>query len=279
MSLTVNTNIASLTARRSLYQNSNDLAVSMQRLSTGLRINTAGDDAAGLGLAQKIKSQVSSSDIAKNNAQTGINLIQTAEADLSQIQEIMQRMRDLSVQASNGVYSSSELGMLNSEFTSLRDEIDRIANSSKFSDKKLLDGSWAATALQVGTNNSTDDQISLSATLFRDFNLGSAQMPAVAANIATQALAQPMIDTMTTAITTISTSRAQMGAMINRLQATISRIDTRKENMQASLSVIIDADIAQEAASMTRGQILKQTAISILQQANQEPQMALALLR
>lgn len=278
MSLTVNTNMASLVAQRSLFGASKGLDTSMQRLSTGLRINTAADDAAGLGLAEKLKGQVSASDIAKANAQTGINMIQTAEADLSIIQENLQRMRDLATQASNGVYSTNERNMISAEYGNLGVEIDRIAKSSTFSEIKLLSG-FTAVDLQVGTNNTADDRINLPVTLFKTFTGTTNGMPGTSATLASAAAAQTAITSMATAISTISTTRAGMGAMINRLQGTITRIDTRKENMLSSLSVIMDADVAKEAAEMTKGQILKQTAVSMLQQAGQQPQLALSLLR
>ena len=279
MSLTVNTNMAAMVAQRSLFTANTDLSTSMQRLSTGLRINSAGDDAAGLSLSKKLSSQISAADMAKTNAQTSINMIQTAESDLSVIQDNLQRMRDLSVQAANGVYSTSERKMLSAEYNTRAAEIDRIAQSSSFSDRKLLDGSFTSMALQVGTNNSANDQISLTTTTFRNFKAGNNGMPALTAAITTLALAQAAITAMDTAISSISNSRGAMGAMINRLQGSITRIDTRKENMTAANSVIVDADIAKESASLTKQQVLKQTAISMLQQANQSPQMALTLLR
>ena len=279
MSLTVNTNMAALVSQRSLFDANTDLTTSMQRLSTGLRINNAGDDAAGLSLSKKLSTQISAADMAKANTQTGINMIQTAESDLSVIQDNLQRMRDLSVQASNGVYSTTERKMLSSEYNARATEIDRIAQSSSFSDKKLLDGTFTSMSLQVGTNNSTSDQISLTTTTFRNFKAGNNGMPALTAAITTLALAQAAITSMDIAISAISTSRASMGAMINRLQGTITRIDTRKENMTAANSVIQDADIAKESANLTKNQVLKQAAISMLQQANQGPQAALTLLR
>ena len=279
MSLTVNTNMSAMIAQRSLFGANSEVSTSMQRLSTGLRINSAGDDAAGLSLSKKLSSQISAADMAKTNAQTSINMIQTAESDLSVIQDNLQRMRDLSVQAANGVYSTSERKMLSAEYNTRAAEIDRIAQSSSFSDRKLLDGSFTSMALQVGTNNSANDQISLTTTTFRNFKAGNNGMPALTAAITTLALAQAAITAMDTAISSISNSRGAMGAMINRLQGSITRIDTRKENMTAANSVIVDADIAKESASLTKQQVLKQTAISMLQQANQSPQMALTLLR
>ena len=279
MSLTVNTNMSAMIAQRSLFGANSEVSTSMQRLSTGLRINSAGDDAAGLSLSKKLGIQISAADMAKTNAQTSINMIQTAESDLSVIQDNLQRMRDLSVQAANGVYSTSERKMLSAEYNTRAAEVDRIAQSSSFSDRKLLDGSFTSMAIQVGTNNSANDQISLSTTTFRNFKAGNNGMPALAAAITTLALAQAAITAMDTAISAISNSRGAMGAVINRLQGSITRIDTRKENMTAANSIISDADIAKESADLTKNQVLKQAAISMLQQANQAPQAALTLLR
>ena len=281
MSLTVNTNMSALVAQRSLFSASSDLSTSMQRLSTGFRINSAGDDSAGLGLSNKLKVQISGADIAKNNAQTGINMIQTAESDLNVIQDNLQRMRDLAVQSANGVYSTAERRMLSGEYNARAIEIDRIAKSSTFSDKKLMDSSVGAVGsiiLQIGTNNTTNDQIDIS-TAFKDFTGTASNMIGTAKYISQVTNARSAVDDIDKAMSTVSNARGAMGAMINRLQGSITRIDTRKENMSSSLSVIQDADIAQESANLTKGQILKQTAVSMLQQANQAPQLALSLLR
>ncbi|MEI8377782.1 MAG: flagellin [bacterium] len=281
MSLTVNTNMAALVAQRSLFNANTDLGTSMQRLSTGIRINSAGDDAAGLSLSKKITVQVSAAEIAKQNAQTGINMIQTAESDLDVIQNNLQRMRDLSVQAANGVYSTAERKMINAEFVARSVEIDRIAKSSSFSDKKLLDSSvtGANLYLQVGTNATADDRIDV-ISAFKNFTGTSGNMLGVTPQaITTVAFAYNAISAIDKAMTTVSTTRGSMGAMINRLQGSITRIDTRKENMNAAFGIITDADIARESADLTRNQILKQTAISMLQQANSAPQAALTLLR
>jgi len=279
MSLTVNTNMAALVAQRSLFNANGALETSMHRLSSGIRINSAGDDAAGLSLSKKITVQVSAAEMAKSNAQTGINMIQTAESDLNVIQQNLQRMRDLSVQAANGVYSTAERKMLNGEFTARAVEIDRIANSSSFSDKKLMDASVGSSLeLQVGTNNTANDRIDIS-TAFKNFTGTNNNMIGTAKYISQITLARQAITDIDAAMTTVSNARGAMGAMINRLQGTITRIDTRKENMNSAYGVITDADIAKESADLTKQQILKQTAISMLQQANQSPQAALTLLR
>jgi flagellin len=271
--------MAALVAQRSLFNANTDLATSMQRLSTGIRINSAGDDAAGLSLSKKISVQVSAAEMAKTNAQTGINMIQTAESDLNVIQDNLQRMRDLSVQAVNGVYSTAERKMLSAEFNARAVEIDRIANSSSFSDRKLMDANIGASLeLQIGTNNTANDRIDI-VSAFKNFTGTSNNMLGTTAYISQVSLAKTAIDNIDKAMSTVSNTRGAMGAMINRLQGSITRIDTRKENMNSAYGIITDADIAKESADLTRNQILKQTAISMLQQANQSPQSALTLLR
>jgi flagellin len=274
--------MAALVSQRSLFNANTDLATSMQRLSTGIRINSAGDDAAGLSLSKKINVQVSAAEIAKLNAQTGINMIQTAESDLSVIQDNLQRMRDLSIQSANGVYSTAERKMLSAEFNARAVEIDRIAQSSSFSDRKLMDSNIGASLeLQIGTNNTANDRIDI-VSAFKNFTGTSSNMlgtSGVNSYISQVALAKAAITNIDKAMSTVSNTRGAMGAMINRLQGSITRIDTRKENMNAAYGVITDADIAKESADLTRNQILKQTAISMLQQANQAPQSALTLLQ
>ncbi|MDD3419478.1 MAG: flagellin, partial [Candidatus Gastranaerophilales bacterium] len=279
--LVVNTNMSSMLTQRYLQNAGNSLSTSMQRLSSGLRINSASDDSAGLSLTKKIGTQVSASDVAKRNAQTGINMIQTAESDLGVIQDNLQRMRDLAVQAANGVYSSSERRMLSQEYTDRANEINRIAASSSFSDRKLLNANLAAGALvlQVGTNNvAAEDRIDIS-SVFKNFQAGQNSMPTTTGGISSVTNAQGAIALMDAAISSVSVTRSSMGATINRLQGTISRIDTRKENMASAQSTIQDTDIAYESAQMTKQSILKQTATAMLQQANQQPGLALSLLQ
>jgi flagellin len=270
--------MSSLVTQRYLSKASSGLTTSMQRLSSGLRINSAKDDAAGLALSKEIDTQVSASDVAKRNAQTGINMIQTAESDLSVIQDNLQRMRDLAVQSANGVYSSTERDMLQQEYQNRAREIDRISKSSSFSSIKLLDGTTGSLKLQIGTNNSANDQIDVT-SVFKNFQAGQNSMPATSNTISSATTAQAQITTMDTAISAISMARSLMGATINRLEGAITRVDTRKENMSAAESTIRDTDIAYETAEMTKQNILKQTATAMLQQAKQQPALALNLLQ
>ena len=270
--------MSSLVSQRHLSSVSGNLTKHMNRLSSGLRINTAADDAAGTSLSEKLTTQVNASDIAKRNIQTGMNLIQTAEADLTVMQENLQRMRDLAVQSANGVYSTAERQTLDAEFKDRAREINRIASSSSFSDIKLLDGQTPVDiTLQIGTNNTADDQLNIS-SMFKSFKAGESDMPLTTATITTATTAREQITAMDLAINSISSARAEMGATLNRLEGSITRVDTRKETMTDARSKIKDADIAQESASMTRYQILQQTAAKMLTQANQAPTLALTLL-
>jgi len=274
MALVVNTNLGAQMVANNLGRSQGDLTSSMQRLSSGLRINSAGDDAAGLSLSEKMKSQISASDIAKNNTLTGVNMLQTMDSDLGKMGDLLQRMRDLSVQSSNGVYSAAERTALNAENTQLITEIGRISTNSSFGGTALLSAATAVN-LQVGTNASADNQISFSTILATAAALG------VNANdIGTSAAtANTALIACDAAIGTLAGWRATVGATINRLQGTIERTDARKVNMESATSTITDADVATESARFTRAQILKQTATSMLAQANQLPSLALKLIQ
>lgn len=282
MAIVVNTNLSSVMVQRNIYNATNDLKGSMQRLSSGMKINTAGDDAAGLGISEKLKAHITSSDVAKLNCQTGINMLQTAEGDLSIIQQNLQRMRDLSVQAANGVYSTSERKMLNAEYADRMAEVDRIAKSSKFSDMNMLDGSMTSMLLQIGTDNTANSRVDISAS-FQKISTTAIGTTVTTTNLAatsiTQAVnAQQAISSLDKAINDISDRRSLYGATMNRLQATVTRVDVRKENLTAANSIIRDTDVASETAKLTRAQILQQTAGQLLKQANQSSQIALNLL-
>ena len=283
MAIVVNTNLSSVMVQRNIANASAELKTSMQRLSSGMKINTAGDDAAGLGISEKLKANISSSDVAKLNSQTGINMLQTAEGDLNVIQENLQRMRDLSVQAANGVYSSSERKMLNAEYTNRMSEVDRIAKSSKFSDLNMLDGSMSSMVLQVGTDNSMNSRIDISSSFAKISTTAigitvTASTGLLGTSITTATKAQVAISSLDKAINDISDRRSLYGATINRLQATITRVDVRKENLTSANSVIRDTDVAAETAKLTRAQILQQASGILLKQANQSSSMALQLL-
>lgn len=274
MSLVVNTNLNSSMIQGNLAKASSDMSTYMERLSTGLRINSASDDAAGLALSEKLRSHISASDVAKNNAQTGMNMLDVAEGDLAEVHDLMQRMRDLAVQSANSVYSATERSAINSEYVQLRTEITRISDTSAFSQIKLLDGSATGINLQIGTSNSANDRLDISSA----FTDADATALLLTADINSVANAQAAMGTIDTAVDTVSTRRSTIGGFTNRLKSTIERLDVRKQNLQSSYSIIRDADIAAETANLTKTQILQQASATLLQQANQAPSLALSLL-
>jgi flagellin len=275
MGLRVNTNIPSLNAQRNLEAITGRLNINYRRLSTGLRITTAADDAAGLAISERLRSQVRSLTQARRNANDGISLAQTTEGALNETSSILIRMRELGVQAANGSVSPSDAATLNEEFQALIGEIDRIARSTEFNGIRLLDGSSSVISFHVGFGTSAGiDTIQLSLA------------PALATSLAVQSLdispsgnptsAMAAIDL---AINTISRLRGGLGAAMNRLQSTITNLGVAIENLSAAESRIRDVDVAVETAELTRNSILQQAAISILAQANAAPQSALQLLQ
>ena len=280
MSVVVNTNMTSVMVQRNLNNSTNALQTNMKRLSTGMRINTAADDAAGLSLSEKLNSHIKSSDIAKSNAQTGINMLQIADSDLSVIQDNLQKMRNLAIQAANGVYSTSERQAIDKEFQQRLLEIDRISASSQFSDLKLLDGSLAVgnnLRLQIGTDtdltaNTINIASAFATTTTVALGIGTAKTTTVD-------LSRTSVENLDIAILNMSNRRSIIGASINRLESTINRIDVRQENLSASYSVIRDTDIAKETAALTKNQVLQQAGSILLKQANQSTQIALSLLQ
>ena len=281
MALVVNTNVTSNIVQRNLSAANGSVNTSIERLSTGFKINRAADDAAGLAIAQGFKSQSSGTLVAKDNTQHGINLLQTAEGDLDVIQENLQRIRDLAVQAANGTYSTSEKAMLASEVKARIAEIDRLANVSEFSSIKLLDGSTSSMVLQVGANSGSNNQLDISDAIIK------ATSTALCADLTTSAVdtafktstgANEYISKIDEAIETVSDARSKIGAYQNRLTSTLDSLDVRYENMASSLSTIQDTDVASEAANLTKAQILQNVSVSLLAQANQNPSIALNLI-
>ena len=277
MSIVVNTNTTSLMVQRNLSKATSSLATSMQRLSTGMKINNAGDDAAGLALSEKINGQLSSSDVCKNNAQTGLNMLSIADGDLDVINQNLQRIKDLAVQSANGVYSDEERLSMDQEVQLRLEEINRIADSSTFSDMNLLDGSIADMVLQIGAGSDIDQNTIDISGAFQEAHVSSLGIQADA-SISTVDAARTMIDAIDAAVNNISSRRSIIGASMNRLDSTIDRIDIRKENLQSTYSTIRDTDIAAESSELTKQQILQQSAATLLQQANQTPSLALTLI-
>jgi flagellin len=276
MSLVINTNFASINAQRNLVGNTEGLNTSVQRLSSGLRINSAKDDAAGLSISEKLKAHTRSINVAVRNAQDGISMLQTAEGGLSEMGNILGRMRELAQQASNGTLGVDEITALNAEFTALAAEITRISDVSEFNGKKLLNGDLVTTPveLQVGFRNTANDRLAVTAIADSD-----ATALGVAAGFADSATAQAMLDTVDAAIQTVSNTRGDIGAVMSRLDSTIANLRVSGENLTAAESRIRDADFAYETAEFTKRQILVSSATSVLAQANTLPQQALQLLR
>jgi flagellin len=273
MPLYIQTNVASSVAQNSLARTQNMLSSNFSKLSSGFRINSAADDAAGLGIAKSFESQVRSLSVAERNANDGISMAQTADGAAEQQQNILVRMRELAVQGSNGTLSSNDSDNLNTEFQALVSELDRIANVTSFNGTNLL-GTSATVTFQVGINDTADNRISLQVGSANTTNLGIS-----GASLSTVGNSQTAIGTLDTAIQRLSQVRARFGTAINRLQSTVSNLQTLNTNTAASLSRIRDVDIASETSALARNQVLSQAGASVLSQANQAPQLALSLLR
>jgi flagellin len=273
------TNVASLDAQRNLNSTQNSLQDSITKLSSGMRINSAADDAAGLGISQNLKADIASLGQASWNAQDGISMSQVAEGAMNSMQGLVSRMRELAVQSSNQTLGTTERGYIQTEYTQLSSEIDRISATTSFAGQNLLDGSASAgLSFQVGINNTNNDRIAMSITKLTTSTLGSTTHLS-AASLSTATNAQKAIGVFDAAIKQLSTARAKIGATQNRLQVTISNLATENQNLSAAQSQITDVDIASATASMTQQQVLQQAGVSVLAQANSMPQAALKLLQ
>lgn len=274
MSMFVRTNTSSLEAQRHLAGTQREQALSFQRLSSGYRINGAADDAAGLGISESMNAQVRSYMVAERNANDGISMAETADGAAGAISAALTRMRELAVQASNGSLQAGDRTNLNTEFTGLSAEIDRISNVTKFNGVNLLAGASASVSFQVGIGTSASDQVSISFGGVTATTLG-----VNASAVDTVANAQSAITAIDSAISSLSTTREGFGSGINRMQASISNLQSMRTNLSAAHSRIKDVDVAEETASLARSQVLAQAGVSVLAQANQSPQLALSLLR
>jgi len=275
MGLRVNSNIASINAQRSLSVTTERLQANFRRLSTGLRISTAADDAAGLAISERFRAQIRSTNQAIRNAQDGISLTQTGEGALNEVSNILIRMRELAIQASNGTVSNEDRDTLQQEFGDLINEIDRIALSTTFNGVPLLDGTGSTITFQVGTGVQAGIdtiQLSTSDTLASTLGLSSLDIGSNGA----PSIAVTAVDE---AVNSVSRIRGQFGAAQNRLSSTIANLQIQVENTSAAESRIRDVDVAIETAALTRNSILQQAAISILSQANTQPQAGLKLLQ
>ncbi|WP_394182641.1 flagellin [Marinomonas posidonica] len=293
MALYVNTNTSSINAQRQLMSSSKSLDTSFQRLSSGLRINSAADDAAGLLVSNRLTSQVNGLNQSVRNANDGISLSQTAEGALDETTNMLQRMRTLSIQAANGSNSDKDRAALQQEVTQLSTEINRIASDTTFGGENLLDGTYEG-VFQVGADSNQTISFTLTSggiTNSIDFagnggftmsglssNATTAQVSQSTASVSSVANAQSMIDVLDTMIAAVDSKRADLGAIQNRFGSTISNLSNISENVAAARSRVRDADFAEETAQLTSSQILQQASSSILAQANQRPQTALSLL-
>lgn len=274
MSLVVQSNVASMFAQSQLSKTQSALSKNFAKLSSGFRINDASDDAAGLGISKSMNAQVKSMAVAERNTNDGISMVQTADGAADQVHEILTRMRELAVQASNGGLGTGDLTNLDTEFQANLQEIDRIASSTKFNGQNLLSGGASTVNFQVGIGTATTDRIAVS------FGGGDAAGLGVSGGDVTSfANAQTAITNIDAGIQALSTVREGFGSAMNRLQYAASNLQSSQTNLSSAMSRIRDVDIAKETASMSKNQVLSQAGAAILSQANQTPQLAMQLLR
>jgi flagellin len=275
MAAVINTNLASLNAQRNLSTSQSALNLSIQRLSSGLRVNSAKDDAAGLAIAERMNAQVKGMNVAIRNAADAISLSQTAEGALGKVGDALQRMRELAVQAANASNGTGDLTNLDAEYKQLALEVTRVLDGTTFNGTSLLN-SAATLTFQVGANNVGTDQIDVDTT---DLTGGTGITAVVGGDLTSSANAQTAMDNLDDAIDEITSARATFGAVQNRFESVISNLQVASENQSASRGRIMDADFAAETAALTRGQILQQAGTAMLAQANALPNTVLTLLR
>lgn len=280
MSLFVNTNVSSLNAQRQLFTTGNNLSTAFERLSSGFRINSAADDAAGLQITDRMTSQIQGLDQAVRNANDGISLAQTAEGAMAETTTALQRIRTLAIQSQNGINSSADRAALQKEVSALRTEISRIATTTEFAGVSVLSGVFSASFL-VGANSGQTISVNLSTQALTAAGVNgfsATGLGIISADVLTAAGASALLDDVDAAISAIGGLRADLGAIQNRFQSTIRNLSNISENVSAARSRIKDADFATETAELSRNQILQQASTTILAQANQRPQAALSLL-
>lgn len=290
MASIINTNLVSLNAQRNLSMSQSSLTTTMQRLSSGMRVNSAKDDAAGLAIAERMNAQVRGMNVAMRNANDGISLAQTAEGALGKIGDNLQRMRELAVQAANDTNSTTDRDSLNKEYKQLAQEISRVISSTKFNGRSLLDNS-APAVFQIGANTGADNQITIDAVNLASTapdGLGvvagtpptlSGSLGSLALNGSSAADARASMDAIDSALGLVNSTRANYGAAQNRFEAVISNLQVAAENTASARSRIMDADFAAETANLSRTQILQQAGTAMVAQANQLPQSVLKLIQ
>lgn len=274
MGLRVNTNIASLNAQRNLTQSTGRLNRSLDRLSSGLRITRAADDAAGLAISERFRAEIRSLAQAERNANDGVSLLQIAEGALNETSGILIRLRELAVQSANGTLGQGERDALNEEFQAQIEEINRIAAVTEFNGTQVLNGSGTSITFQVGVNNTADDRITVSGVDATAAGVGVSGL-----SIASLSGAQAAIDSLDSAVNSVASLRGQFGAAQNRLESAIRSIQIAIENTSAAESRIRDVDVAAETAELTKNQVLQSAGISVLAQANTSTQAVLRLLQ
>ena len=274
MSLRINHNISAMNTHRQLIHTDKMLASSLEKLSSGLRINRAADDSAGLAISQRLRSQVDGLKMASQNAEQAKNMVQTAEGFLNEIHNMLGRMRELAVQAASDTVDDTNRASLNAEFALLRDEIDRIASAAEYNNQKLLDGTFTNKQYQIGADGETDNQLQFSIS-----GVSSISLAIDTSSITTLAGAVTAMTDISDAIDTVSSVRSDLGTIQNRLAYTVSSVDNAAENLASSESTIRDLDISNEITEFTKSQILVQAGMAMLAQANAVPQNVLALFR
>lgn len=272
MNMRIQHNISALNTHRQLAFNNTQTAKNLEKLSSGFRINRAGDDAAGLAISEKMRGQIRGLEMATKNAQDSISLIQTAEGALTETHAILQRMRELAVQSANDTNTQEDRDALQAEVNQLISELNRIANNTEFNTQKLLDGTFSGKTFHIGANSG--QAITLTINTMTAGGLGVSGL-----SISSQAAADSAITTINDAIETVSSERAKLGAVQNRLEHTINNLGATQENLTAAESRIRDVDMAKEMMEFTKNNILMQAAQAMLAQANQQPQGVLQLLR
>jgi flagellin len=281
MPQTINTNLASMNAQRNLNSSQTSLAVSMQRLSSGLRVNSAKDDAAGLAIAERMNAQVRGMNVAVRNANDGISLAQVAEGALSKVGDALQRMRELALQARNATNSDSDKDSLNKEFLELQSEISRVIGGTTFNGKNIIGADGTDMTFQIGANTTTDDVITVSTENLNsnaDIEAVTASTAAIGSTADASAIGD-VIDAIDTALDVVNDQRATFGATQSRFEAIITNLQVAMENQSAARARIMDADFAAETANLSRAQILQQAGTAMVAQANQLPQQVLQLLQ
>ncbi|MXP78906.1 flagellin [Lachnospiraceae bacterium WCA-9-b2] len=273
-------NITALNSHRNLTNNNSSLTKNLEKLSSGYRINRAGDDAAGLAISEKMRAQITGLQTAQKNAEDGVSLVQTAEGALTEVHSMLNRMVELATQSANGTYSSTNRNEMQKEITALKDEIDRISNTANFNGTTLFKGFTSkAVAIHAGETSSPNNQIKITLKQMSSTGIGDTNTGVTGVNISTQTGATAAINVINDAIDAVSSLRSDFGALQNRLEHTINNLGVQTENLSAAESRIRDVDMAKEMMAYTKNNILVQASQAMLAQANQVPQGVLQLLQ